>query len=137
MLALELEGHRPDGDVRAALLEGGREPLVAVGQHGVVGVAEREVLAPGLRRPGVACGADAEVGLAEDADVVVLAGQVARDVGRAVDGPVVDQQDLELGVGLREQALHARLELSDRVVERHDHAQAGQVRSARDAAPCA
>ena len=130
VLALLLEGHGPDRDVRAARVQRAGEPFVALREHGVVGVAEREVAALGVRHAGVAGRADAAVRLADQPDVAVLTGQPPGHLGRAVHGAVVDQDDLEVGVGLRQQAVDTRLELADGGVERHHDAEPGQHRAA-------
>ena len=83
-------------------------------QQPVVGVEEDEQLAVALADAGVAGGREAEVLLADAADAGEALGDSARVVGRAV----VDDDDLDLGVGLREDAL-------DRLVEVAGLAEAG------------
>ena len=129
VLALLLERHRADADVRAALQQRTAEPLVGLHQHDVVRVAEREVPSRGAGDAGVARRADAEVRLGDQPDPPVGVGVPAGDLRRPVGGPVVDEHDLELRVGLREEAGQAGVEGAGGVVEGHDHAQPRQHRA--------
>ena len=89
-------------------------------RHDVVAVGEGEQLARGHLGPGVAGGPEPVVVGVEDPDPVGVGGGVGvRDRPGGVGRAVVDDHDLEGGVGLREQAVEALAEVVLDVVGRH------------------
>ncbi len=88
----------------------------------VVGVDERQELAPRSTHAGVAGRAEPAVGTGEELDARVAADVVQGDRARAVRRPVVDEQDLEVLERLGEDGVEALPEVGLDVVEGDDHA---------------
>ena len=99
--------------------------LDGVRLEGVVGVDEHQVLAAGRLRPSVAGRAQARVGLPDDLDPPIPADVRLHDVDAPVRRSVVDQDDLELRVGLRDEAVEAGRQIALHTVDRDDQADQG------------
>jgi hypothetical protein len=70
----------------------------------------------------------AAVGLVEYPDAGILRGQCVTDFRRAVVAAVVDEQQLKIGEGLRQDAFHCGAQIRPCVVHRGDYADFGMVR---------
>ena len=112
-----------DHHVGAGPRDGGHHRLVGPGHQQVVGVEEGEVGAARLRDPPVAGGAQAGVGLVDDPEPRVLGGVPLGDGDGAVGAAVVDQDRLEPGVGLGQQALEGVGDVALDVVNGDDDTQ--------------
>ncbi|CAL1240032.1 protein of unknown function [Candidatus Methylocalor cossyra] len=92
----------------------------------IVGVEKRDVAAPRLPEPEIAGRADAAVVLVEHPDPwVVEAGEAG---GRVIGRTIVDDDQLEVAVGLRQDAGNAPLDQPSAVVARHDHGNQVRIR---------
>ena len=93
-----------------------------VGHH-IVGVDEREVLAPREVGADVARRTQPGVGTAHDADTGVAAGVLAHDPRSCVGGPVVDDDDLEVRVRLTAEARQTDVDVALHLIDGDDHAE--------------
>jgi hypothetical protein len=118
-------------EVRAGALQRAQQPRVGVARELVVAVHEREVLPARSLRAGVARGAEAGVGLAQHLEARVALGEAAGDRGAAVGRAVVDDDDLEIALGLLRERPEALLQIGLDVVGRHDGADPRHGREAR------
>ena len=119
------------------------------GQPDVVGIEQREVLAPGIVKSEVPGGAHAVVAMPrvfQVANAVWLAlGPPAGERAAPVGGPVVDQQQLPVRVGLRDHALDGLIQEALSIQEdrddryqgssAHESPRAGDLGGASRAAP--
>ncbi len=87
--------------------------------HLVVAVGEGYPLATGVVEAEVAGGGDAAVGLVENADAGVTGSIFVADGGAAVGGAVVDEQQLKVGVGLRQYRVDAPPQILFGIVDGH------------------
>ena len=105
-------------------------------QPDVVGVVARDVLAARQRQPGVQCRRDAAVRPAHVAQARV--GDARKPVGGIVGGAVVDDDQLQVGEGLSQDALDRLLDVRCAVVRRQQDGDPGDlaVRSRRRCVRC-
>ena len=91
------------------------------GVHRIVRIHLGDILSGRVGDPVVSCVGYASVLLVKGSDSGILSGIVVAHLRRPVRGPVVHQQDLQVGVGLGKQGLHAVGQIFRLVVDRHDY----------------
>jgi len=101
------------------LPEIGHLHLEPVGQGHVVSVHPRDELATGQQQPLVQGRHQSPIRSADEVDPRILFGIPLEDLGRAVGRAVVDDQELEVGLRLRQNALDGLGHVTLRVVDRH------------------
>jgi hypothetical protein len=125
---VEVAREPADDEVRAGLVEHADHALVRLRKHRVVGVHERDQLTARVPDAQVARSAEPAVGSRHHPDVGEAVGVVARNRGGPVGRTVVDHDDLEVAVGLREDAVDGLGQVVLDVEGGHDHAQPGSSR---------
>ena len=114
--------HVAGGEVRTGGPQGADQLLQRAVRQDVVAVDEHQELARGGGGAGVACLAETGVGLGQHPEPFVTCGQLAGDLSASVGGPVVDDEDVEVGVGLLRDGLQAVRQVLLDVVRGDDHA---------------
>jgi hypothetical protein len=109
-------------EVRAGLVERADEQLVGARRDDVVGVHEGDELAAGVLDAGVARGAQAAVLLAYDPEARVARGELLGERRAGVGRAVVDEDRLEVAVGLPGERVQAGRQVALDVVDGDDDA---------------
>ena len=97
-----------DGNLRAVLLQGAQQAFIQLRLQPVVAVHESQLVPPRVLDAQVAGGGQAAVFRVEGPDAGVCGGVAVADRPAAIRGAVVDQEDLQVGVGLGHNPVRSR-----------------------------
>ena len=89
-------------------------------QQAIVVIEEQDILAPAVQKTGIAGSRYAAVGLID-----IIYGIVLRDFGGRIGGPVVNQDDFNPRVRLRQDTLNGLRQIAGRVLARNDYRNQG------------